>query len=697
LSTRTEANRWLPALLWLLLVAFAFSLGLQKIRTFDYWWHLRTGALIAETGSVPTVDPYSYTVAGNPWIDIHWLHQVGLHALHSLGGHDAVVIGKAVFVVLLALILGTIGWRRERPWVSALAVGLMLASAGDRFMPRPELPSFVCLAAVLALLDRFERRGDVWVYAIVPVQLLWINVHGLFALGLAVVGIHLAAEVVRPLVQPGASLRRARLLRLGGVLALSVLASLLNPNSWEGLLYPIQQLQMVGPPEDRGVFGSIIAELVPPLAAGISTSFPLSLVPVSTLAFLSLCCMALNWRQVRASDPLVWVAFVYLGLGAQRNLAVFAIVAAPILVRNANQFLDRHPIPRRAPGLASLAVAAGLALLTLDVARGTWFPRIGSHREPGLGTLDVYYPIAAAEWIARERPPGPISHHMADGGYLIWRLWPDYPVMTDGRLEVYGPERFVELQVAGPERFRALDQELHFGVVLVHYSLIQSDELLRWLHLNPNWRLVHLDEVAALFVRAGEERVQPYPELDIDADDLFPPLEGPAGPSDRVRRLARTQLYMGLHRFERALALWEETLALYPDLDQGPIVQAALLQKTGASAAAEEILRGLLARDPDDPVLLTQIGDLRFEAGDRDAAQELYARSLELDRDLAYTLFRNGVLAEARGDAELAGQFYGRVFGTAHPADPVSIQARLRLEALLAAGSGLPGDAYGTY
>ena len=57
--------------LLLALGGFATSLGLQKIRTFDYWWHLRTGALIAETGAVPRVDPYTYTAEGSRWIDIH--------------------------------------------------------------------------------------------------------------------------------------------------------------------------------------------------------------------------------------------------------------------------------------------------------------------------------------------------------------------------------------------------------------------------------------------------------------------------------------------------------------------------------------------------------------------------------------------------------------------------------------------------
>ena len=76
---RPAIARLLRAGPWVLLFAFGASLALQKIRTFDYWWHLRTGRLIAESGAVPKVDSYTYTVAGAPWVDIHWLHQLGLH------------------------------------------------------------------------------------------------------------------------------------------------------------------------------------------------------------------------------------------------------------------------------------------------------------------------------------------------------------------------------------------------------------------------------------------------------------------------------------------------------------------------------------------------------------------------------------------------------------------------------------------
>lgn len=669
---------------WLLLLVFGVMLSLQDIRTFDYWWHLRTGALIAETGSVPKFDPYTYTVPGARWIDIHWLHQLGLHGLYSLGGHAAVVVGKAVFTVALVAVLATIGVRRQRPLVSVAALGLMLLVIADRLMPRPELPTFVCLAGVLALLDRYARRPDLWVYGIVAIQLVWVNVHGLFALGIAVCGIAWVSELLRPLVAPGQALRPARLRRLGAVTALAALASLANPNGLDGALYPIQQLGMIGPPEQRGVFGSLIAELIP-LFSEQRPQKPFALATTGLLTLLSALAMLLNWRRLSAADPLLWVAFAYLALGASRNLALFALVAAPITVRNLNDWLDARGGGVASPRLRLAATAVvSLALLgfSVDTARGDFFERLGSYRSFGLGTMDVFYPTGAAEWIASERPPGPIAHHMAAGGYLIWRLHPDYPVMVDGRLEVFGQDRFVELQTPSPERFRKLDQEYRFGMVLVHYSLVPSADLLWWLYLNSNWRLAFLDDVAALFVRVPDEGLGGQVDIDIDDPDVFPPLSDQPGPSDLVRRFARTNFWMSTKRWKPALELWQETVERYPDLPQGPIIHALLLDRNRLSAAAEAILRELLAAEPDSPTLHAQVGDLRLAAGDTDAARTLYEEALRLDPNLPHAMYRRAGIAEADGDPQQAVKLYMRIVARSHPADPLAIGARTRLLAL---------------
>jgi hypothetical protein len=575
---RRNASGRHAATLWPSLLALAAALSLQKIYSFDYWWHLRTGALIAETGYIPKLDPYTFTVAGARWIDIHWLFQLGLHAVHSLGGHAAVVGAKLVLVFALVGLLATIGGRRARPAVGVVTVALVLLVTLDRLEPRPELLSFVLLAAVLTVLDRqlgepgaagFGRsppaRGAAAVAAILAIQLLWVNLHGLFALGIAVCAICLIAEPVG--ILRGQRPSAARVGWLAAATALAVAASLANPNFTDGALYPLRQLAMIGSASGREVFAPFSAELRSPLDPGASLH-PLATALLVALGALSLCAMVLNWRRLRTSDPLLFGAFLYLTLSAQRNAPLFAIVAAVLLLRNLNALLDARP-GRLAPppGLR----AAGTALLCLvlvalavEVARGRLLPRLGWYQEPGFGVLDVIHPVGAAEWIARERPPGPIAHYDRDGGYLIWRLHPDYRVMLDGRLEVFGPGRLKALRIGGPRRFAALDRQYGFGVALLSYTR-RARDLIPWLLRHPEWRLVFVDEVASVFVRVPEGQPSPYAEIDLDAPDLFAPLKGRRGASDFRRRHGRAKFYRAVDRKQRALAIWQKLAEDYPD------------------------------------------------------------------------------------------------------------------------------------
>ena len=555
---------------WAALFVLAAALTLKDIGSLDYWWHLRAGQLIAETGAVPSHDSFTYTVPGARWIDIHWLHQLGLYALYAAGGHAAVVLAQVVLVWAWLAALAPIGWRPGRSWLSVGALALMLLVVANRLEPRPELSSFVLLACVLYLLDRFERLGDRSVYAIVPLQLLWANVHGLFAVGIAVCGLQLMGELMRPIGRAGERPRMPRVWRLAAVTLLSALASLANPNGIEGTLYPLAQLDMVGSADRRGAFGLLISELQPP----IGSLSPLSLGLFFGLAALSLGALALNWRRVREADLLLWIAFLYLALGANRNVALFGIVAAPILVRNLNDALDARPLSARANAWATTAATVLALLLTADVMLGRFYDRIGVYRTAGLGVIEGYNPIGAAEWILHARPPGPLAHSMADGGYLIWRLWPEYKVMSDGRLEVFGPQTLPALILRDPETFSALDARYHFGSVLLNHRR-EPSALPVWLHASPTWRLAYLDDVSVVFVRAEDDSAR-EPELDLGAPGLLPALDDVPDPQARERFRARTRLLIQLGRPDLAAQQWERCLARFPDEPRGQEMLAAM-------------------------------------------------------------------------------------------------------------------------
>jgi hypothetical protein len=172
-----------------------------------------------------------------------------------------------------------------------------------------------------------------------------------------------------------------------------------------------------------------------------------------------------------------------------------------------------------------------------------------------------------------------------DGGFLIWRLYPDYRVMTDGRLEIYGAERFQELLIDSTQRFAALDAEYRFGVVLQRQGAGRAMELLAHLAADPEWRLVAADDAAALFVRATPGQAFPYPELDLEAPELFPPVDGSKGARDQLFLRTRTTFFSTMGRDDLALATWEEALRLFPEIEQGQRIRRLLLENLGRSDA----------------------------------------------------------------------------------------------------------------
>jgi hypothetical protein len=144
---------------------------------------------------------------------------------------------------------------------------------------------------------------------------------------------------------------------------------------------------------------------------------------------------------------------------------------------------------------------------------------------------------------------------MGCGGYLNWRLFPDYQVMVDGRLELFGPRLLSSLRFTTPSAFSRLDAQYHFGTVLL-LPLRDPPNFVEWMVQNPDWRLVYADAAGIVFVREALDGSTPWPPVDIRAPDLLPPFHGGSGPIPDAHRQARSRLLYGLGRHAEARAEW---------------------------------------------------------------------------------------------------------------------------------------------
>jgi len=180
-----------------------------------------------------------------------------------------------------------------------------------------------------------------------------------------------------------------------------------------------------------------------------------------------------------------------------------------------------------------------------------------------MGVMEIMQPAGATRWIAEHHPPGPIFHSFIDGGYLIWHLYPEYQILGDGRLEVYGVERRLELNAERPQGFRVLDKKYHFNTALLNFGRIDFSELLWYLHKRPEWRLVFVDDIAAVFVRADRSAIAA--EVDLTDPQLLRSTNSEHSVSDAYRRKARHRFFKALKRHRRARTIWKQMVRDYPE------------------------------------------------------------------------------------------------------------------------------------
>jgi len=391
----------------------------------DYWWHLTTGRLILESGSVPTVDPFSFAYDG-PWVAHEWLGEVLIAVLVDAAGYPvtAAVFGVATAASLLiparALHGRGVSVRALVPWI---VIGTYaLASFAT---VRPQIASWLLLSVLLVLLMglRAEDRYRPWL--VLPLMLAWANLHGLYAIGLGVIGVYVGFTMIgRTALSP----RRWTAL---GMLVGSVAASALTPAGPAGLLYPLRYLRQ----DDWGT--AFIAEWQPadftdPRQWGV--------------ALLVIAVLVLGRRSTSAWLTAVAIVGIVLALIAVRNAPLAVVMTMPMLATAFNAWvgLPKVTTARRAGQrrILELGVAAVVIVGILVV-----LPRAATGRE------ETTFPVAAFDALEEVDSDARTFVDYDWGGYAIHRLHAnDGSVFIDGRSDMYPREIFEDyLAIRGAE------------------------------------------------------------------------------------------------------------------------------------------------------------------------------------------------------------------------------------------------------
>src|SRR5947209_20085545 len=145
------------------------------------FWHTVVGRQLLRGHEFPSTDSFSYTCAGEEWIPHQWLGECVMAAVHGLDGFDSLLLATATLLAWLYTWAAARLLRAGLHWsLTAVLLVLALGASASHFHVRPHLGTMVFLAVTFAALCDFEA-GRVSVrrlFWLVPVYVLWTNVHG---------------------------------------------------------------------------------------------------------------------------------------------------------------------------------------------------------------------------------------------------------------------------------------------------------------------------------------------------------------------------------------------------------------------------------------------------------------------------------------------------------------------------------------
>ncbi len=608
-ATPDRTRRLGPALALALVLLLAGVLAWRQAPEVDFGFHLASGRYILEHRAWPRTDPFTSPVPDAPYTDMNGLFQVLLALLFGATGD----VGAGLLV--LAFVLGTtvVLWIDARrrgvvsPAILLLGFGLGLLAAEMRFVPRPELVSCLLLALLLHVLRRHAESGRAaWLWAVPPLQLVWVYAHSVSLLGLAVTGAYAALSLFA---------RRRRGWAPWAALGGSAVALFLNPYGWRGVefLWQLRTRMAAG-----NIFAEQINELKSPWSAEVHNIWPVLAFKVA----LGLAVLLLLSRLSRRSafDVTVVAAFAVLGSTAVRNTSFFVVAALPVALQAAQELRDalaRRVKPGRGQTIlaraAPLAAALGVAFVAAQVVLGGYYVADMRPERFGAGLSPAIAPRGCVDFLVREGTPGPIFNELRFGGYLLGRLWPRQKVFIDGRLEVIGEAFYQQYReiLAGPG-WAAMVQRYDPNVALVATT---SRELVQQLASDREWAPVEVDGASVLFLR----RRPGAASLVAAAAERFAALERAGGPDDAP--LA-----------PRPEGSWIARLLAprrYPWEARGRGNAFMLLGLN--SAARKDYRRALVEAGRDDPTLALNFASANFRLGRRDEARVWYRRVLDFD------------------------------------------------------------------
>jgi len=453
----------------------------------EIWCHLRIGTWILHNHAVPRTGLFSQ-LASARWVDFSWLYDAFCGSVYALFGLRAVPLLLMMFKVALAAVTFLVAGGRHNFWwavtLSALAQFTLVNP-----QPLPNLFSICFFGLTLHWILEARRRNALTHLLWLPLLFcLWANLDAQFVLGLLLLFMFLLAEITeKTLGLLGickTDLRRIFLVHSVWIVAASTIATVITPYS---------------------------IHLLP---AALQSTYSLTLF--KNFGFMA----AMNFRQPEHFVLALLLFSACLGLGRQRSYDIFKILLLVLWAALAFR-IQRDSWTIVLPSVAIIGDTISVhADASVAAAQKHWHTERLSVAAGGVAILlalsfiflptnqtletrlESVFPAKACNYIHDHHLAGHIFNEYGWGGYLMWKL-PEYPVLIDERLNLYGDEfseAYFEV-VMGKRRMETLPGFASQRVILLPVKLSMAKALTTIPVLQQQFRDVYRDDITIVLVR----------------------------------------------------------------------------------------------------------------------------------------------------------------------------------------------------
>lgn len=386
----------------------------------DYGLHHRLGEYLVKVG-FPKSDPFSYTMPSYHLIDHEWLTNVIFYWWHQNLGFVSLNLLFS-FLSLLAIYLAS--FKANPKW--RLVVLLLSASIASNLVgARPQIITLVFFS-ILILLQTNREYWRKWRFVLPILFLIWVNLHGGFAIGLAVTGLYIAIQTVIN--------RRLDWVDMG-IFLVSVAATAANP-------YSVMIWKEIWDTSTDTKLRWTVQEWAP-------------MILTFNLPFLIFTCLASSfifkyWRQLPLHQLIISSLLLLGTLSNQRHASLYVLATIPLLVKSLDLFYQQVQHSKQAmirfkasyKGLLVIALTIWSLSMALDIRSAILLSEVN------------FYPQQAIDYLRANPDGGRYYAPYYWGSYLIWK----YP---EERVFIYGSMPSWKRQVALPgESLYAFDDYL---------------------------------------------------------------------------------------------------------------------------------------------------------------------------------------------------------------------------------------------